>query len=479
MRKTSLAIALALRVFAAPAEAQLAGPELRVTTSSDGNQSQPAVAGHETAFVVAWRDETVSPFSSVLAQRSHANGTPLGGAFRVSSAPAGPRFFPSAAWGSSTTSFVIVWEVRENLGDETDPGIFAQRYSSAGMAEGAEFRVNTYTSASNFSPDVSADSSGRFVVVWTDERQVSAVGVTPQGLPPAQLIQGRRFNSSGNAVAEFIVESTTGYSDFSPNVSVVGGPGGLGSPAGNFAVTWTRSGAGGDGSGVAVFARRWSVLGLPIGAEFQVNEATTGYQGRGDVAALPNGQFVFVWQSDIGTDIVARRFPGVGSALTSDFRVNTVTTGRQSAASIAADPNGDFLIVWQTPDGADDGISGQLYASSGGPIGTEFRISTTTTGKQNSPRLAATGAGKFMVTWTSYAALFSPGDVLGQRLNRNGDANGDGKTDVLDVFYLINFLFAAGPPPVGPADVNGTDGVTVVDVFHLINFLFAGGAPPV
>ena len=39
-----------------------------------------------------------------------------------------------------------------------------------------------------------------------------------------------------------------------------------------------------------------------------------------------------------------------------------------------------------------------------------------------------------------------------------GDANGDGQVTASDVFYLINYLFAGGPAPVGPADMNG-DGV--------------------
>jgi len=37
-----------------------------------------------------------------------------------------------------------------------------------------------------------------------------------------------------------------------------------------------------------------------------------------------------------------------------------------------------------------------------------------------------------------------------QRLGKihiRGDVNGDGKIDVSDVFYMINFLFAGGPPP--------------------------------
>ncbi len=40
----------------------------------------------------------------------------------------------------------------------------------------------------------------------------------------------------------------------------------------------------------------------------------------------------------------------------------------------------------------------------------------------------------------------------------NGDTNGDGVVDVADVFYLINFLFAGGPMPLGLSDANGAGG---------------------
>jgi hypothetical protein len=59
-----------------------------------------------------------------------------------------------------------------------------------------------------------------------------------------------------------------------------------------------------------------------------------------------------------------------------------------------------------------------------------------------------------------------------------GDANGDGYVDVSDVFYLINFLFAGGPIPLGRANVNGDASLDISDVFYLVNFLFAGGPPP-
>jgi len=69
-----------------------------------------------------------------------------------------------------------------------------------------------------------------------------------------------------------------------------------------------------------------------------------------------------------------------------------------------------------------------------------------------------------------------PGEAVS---NLHGDVNGDGAVNVLDVFYLINFLFAGGPGPIGEADVNADGQVNVQDVFYFINYLFAGGAPPV
>jgi hypothetical protein len=70
-------------------------------------------------------------------------------------------------------------------------------------------------------------------------------------------------------------------------------------------------------------------------------------------------------------------------------------------------------------------------------------------------------------------------DMGAVEVEPKGDANGDGVVNVTDVFYLINFLFAGGPIPLGRANVNGGSVIDVADVFYLINFLFAGGPAPV
>jgi hypothetical protein len=60
-----------------------------------------------------------------------------------------------------------------------------------------------------------------------------------------------------------------------------------------------------------------------------------------------------------------------------------------------------------------------------------------------------------------------------------GDANGDLVINILDVTYLIRYLYLDGPPPdpyAGDVDVNGL--INLLDITYLINYLYKGGPPP-
>ena len=61
-----------------------------------------------------------------------------------------------------------------------------------------------------------------------------------------------------------------------------------------------------------------------------------------------------------------------------------------------------------------------------------------------------------------------------------GDANNDGKVDVVDVVKIINYLFGeySPPEPRSAGDVNCDGKVDVVDVVYLINYLFGDGPVP-
>jgi hypothetical protein len=60
------------------------------------------------------------------------------------------------------------------------------------------------------------------------------------------------------------------------------------------------------------------------------------------------------------------------------------------------------------------------------------------------------------------------------------DVNDDDELSIVDVVYLINYLFNEGPDPIPIecADVNCDNEITIVDVVYLINYLFNDGSEP-
>jgi hypothetical protein len=178
-----------------------------------------------------------------------------------------------------------------------------------------------------------------------------------------------------------------------------------------------------DGSGLGVFGR------VDGGAEFRVNTYTTGYQADPSVAMDESGNFVVVWASDqegSETGVFGQRFAPSGAPLGPEFRVNTYTTDNQQQPRVATDANGNFVVVWtsENQDGSGAGVFGQRFASSGGPVGPEFRVNTFTTGFQYRPAVAASATpNNFVVVWQDGT---TPGGgppgrgVFGQRYSTAG-----------------------------------------------------------
>ena len=65
-------------------------------------------------------------------------------------------------------------------------------------------------------------------------------------------------------------------------------------------------------------------------------------------------------------------------------------------------------------------------------------------------------------------------------LFRRGDANGDGRVDLSDPLFTLDFIFREGAasPCAKAADVNDSGRLDVLDAIHTLEFLFRGGAPP-
>lgn len=103
----------------------------------------------------------------------------------------------------------------------------------------------------------------------------------------------------------------------------------------------------------------------------------------------------------------------------SEFQVNQTVEGDQSKPSVAALPNGTFVVVWQSDlqDGSETGVYGRLFSEVGVALGDEFQIADKSLGPQQYPSAAGLSGGGFVVTWIDFrdltaadvvAAVFSP-----------------------------------------------------------------------
>ena len=378
------------------------GSEFRVNTYTLSAQKEAAVAFQSSGeFVVVWtsygRD---GEGFGVVGQRYSDTGAPLGSEFVVNTLTTSFEGRPAVDFDSAG-NFVVVWTSAQ---DGISFDISGQRYGSAGLPVGTEFRVNTYTTGSQDYPAVDSDASGSLVVVWT--------GVHPDFTSD---VFGQRYASSGIPLgAEFLVNTYTADSQFSPAVAS--------DPSGNFVVVWTSAHQ--AALGYDVFGQRFSSAGSPLGPEFLVNTYTTNSQSRPAVAMDASGNYVVVWQSLVqdgsNTGVFGQRYGSTGSPLGPEFRINTYTSFDQSLPALGVDSIGNFVVVWHSvqQDGAFAGIFGQRYDSSGAPLGPEFRVNTYTTDGQFDPTVGSDGAGRFVVVWTSNNQDGSAEGVFGQRYSQ-------------------------------------------------------------
>jgi len=87
----------------------------------------------------------------------------------------------------------------------------------------------------------------------------------------------------------------------------------------------------------------------------------------------------------------------------------------------------------------------------------------------------------YQVSLDSSAITVRGRGILDPDTLRCGDANDDGILNLLDVSYLINYLYREGAPPepLEVADVDSSGAVNILDITYLINYLYRGGPVPV
>jgi Ca2+-binding RTX toxin-like protein len=316
---------------------------------------------------------------------------------------AGVQTAPATA-ALSSGGYVVVWS--DANGDGSGRSIHAQRFDASGAKAGAELLVNTTIAGDQGSPVVIGLSSGGFAVAWAHE---------------GGSIRGRVFGADGTALgADFQVHTSFEGNQTAPSL--------LALADGGFVASWTGVSTG------DIAAQRFSAAGDKLGAEFRANTTVAGTQELSSGSALAGGGYVLVWAQSAGAvgdgdDVRGQRFDSDGHAVGAEFLLSTDdlgggTSGRQYAPDVAGLPGGGFVAVWQSFNGALGRFEAraQIFGADGGKVGSEFTPSNPANDVSN-VSVAALSWGGFIVAWDN-AAMTSPSERA-QLFDSDGSRLGD------------------------------------------------------
>jgi len=382
--------------------------EFHVNSYTTNEQSYQSVAmSDDGSYVITWQGQGQGDTDGIYAQRYNSSGVAQGSEFKVNSYTTGIQSNPSIAMANDD-SFIITWQ-GEGSGDSN--GVFAKKYNADGSVNLSEFKVNTYTTSNQTNPAIAMTDDGKFIITW----QGNGGAVEPDG------IYAQKYNINGVANgSNFLVNTYTTDTQSTPAIAM--------NDDGKFVITWMSYNQDGDVSNYNVYAQKYNADGSVNDVQFRVNSFTTGGQYNQLIGMANDGSFVISWQSqhiDSGYNVYARKYNASGVASDVEFLVNTYTAGGQYVPSIAMADDGKFVISWYgigTGD-TDGGVFAQRYNSSGVANASNFLVNTYTNNFQQFPSTAIDINGNFVITWFGYGIGDNSGNygVFAKRFDSNGN----------------------------------------------------------
>jgi serralysin len=322
--------------------------------------------------------------------------------------------------------FVVTWARQEGAGD-----VVFQRFSSTGAKLGGETNVEGAAGAVDreWDPSIAMLANGNFVVTWVDDPFMGNADIRGTVYTPAGALVANGTNL--NLTSSFT--STVGGFPSDNEVAATAD--------GNFVVALrilddVRYG---KTSLVSAGGGEPSFVPAPL---VQVSTQATGDQGNPAVAGLSNGGWAVAYIDERTTsdhDIHLRVYNSAGVVVATVPLANT--TSLERSPSIAAGPDGTFLVTWDRwiatgdrDDPAEVDVLGQLFSNNGTAIGDVFQVNTVETRDSGRPVATALNDGRYAVAFVRDDALRFPGDAhtFVQILDgRDATITGNGINDTL------------------------------------------------
>jgi hypothetical protein len=248
---------------------------------------------------------------------------------------------------------LVVWT---SLGQDGDgEGIFGQRFTAAGIRDGAEFLINQTTAHNQSKPSVAALAGDKFVVGWISE---TVNGRNTSGaLNLRANVMARLFNASGAALGnEYRLNDGDVVSS-----AVQLAP----SPGGGFIATWVQQDEANMNNLTDVYVKAFDANGLPTRKSERLNTFLKGHQENPGQATMGTDALV-AWTSH-GQDAGGAGIQGRLLSGGTEFKINSQGNLHQRSPTAGSNGANKYVVVWVNTIRADHSIlSAQRYLASNG-----------------------------------------------------------------------------------------------------------------
>lgn len=305
---------------------------------------------------------------------------------------------------------IHVWDV-SGLGGLSAPEIFVRQWDAEGNRLGDPVMVNTTTDDIQRYPRVAVSADGTFLVIFQSWEDSG-------GGAERIVVRSQAYDAAGNTDGTEQRLSTVATNTATNVYADVAALRETDGSAGGYAVVWRSANSSGADTNASIEGCLVSAAGLPS-AQFQVNSTGPPSQNIPSVTELPDGGFFAIWVAD--QEIWGRRFNAAGGPIGNDFKVSSSFVAQKENNDVALGWDGVVAAVWSDAEG-DGGTNGReirarLFDSDLNPLGAEFRVNTIIDGGQEEPRLADYGPMGFLVVWNSAVASGADlGDSIEARL---------------------------------------------------------------
>ena len=198
------------------------------------------------------------------------------------------------------------------------------------------------------------------------------------------------------------------------------------------------------------------MTGVSVGNNFRVNRSTIGDQDNPAVAVDAQGNYVVVWQrnnfannQNSGGGIFAQRYDRFGNAIGAEIRVNTnPPSNAQRDPVIGMDANGNFVVAWTSSVGP--GVWARRFNSAGNALGDQFSVSLRQGNiGPGDQAIAMNDNGQFVITWERSGIGRTRSEIIAQVYDRAGNEVGN------------NIAVAAGNAIEPAVGIDGSGNFTV------------------